>query len=318
MSFPNTRLRRLRKNSALRKLVSEARISPENLVMPFFVIDGKNKKKQIKSMPGIFQFSIDNVVKEARKVFQLGVPAVLLFGVPDKKDNIGSYAFKDNGIVQKSIRAIKEKIPGLVVITDVCLCSYTGSGHCEIGDNDATLDVLARIALSHAKAGSDIVAPSAMMDGQVQIIRRTLDEAEYQDTAIMAYSAKYASSFYGPFRDAANSKPKYGNRKSYQMNYANTHEAVREVALDIEEGADIVMVKPALAYLDVITKIKNSFPVPVAAYNVSGEFSLVKAAASRGWIDEKKVVLEILTSIKRAGADIIITYYAKDIKKIIQ
>jgi porphobilinogen synthase len=346
MKFPEYRLRRLRKNENLRKLFSETKLSISDFVMPYFVIEGKNVKQEINSMPGIFRYSIDQLLKEVEEIYKLGTIAVLLFGVPDRKDEIGSYAYSKDGIVQKAIKAIKKEIPDIVVITDVCLCSYTTHGHCGILkkrpwsmvnsprsmvnsqqkknrglwpvdhgpiDNDATLEVLAKIALSHAEAGADIVAPSAMMDEQVQAIRKILDKNGFKDVAIMSYSAKYASSFYGPFREAADSSPKFGDRKSYQMNYCNIKEALREIETDINEGADIVMVKPALSYLDVIRAIKEKFNVPLAAYNVSGEYSMVKAAAQKNWLDEKSVALEILTSIKRAGADIIITYWAKDV-----
>jgi len=321
MKFPEYRLRRLRKNENLRKLFSETKLSISDFVMPYFVIEGKNVKQEINSMPGIFRYSIDQLLKEVEEIYKLGVLSVLLFGVPNRKDEIGSYAYSKDGIVQKAIKAIKKEIPDIVVITDVCLCSYTTHGHCGLLsfsrknyiDNDATLEVLAKIALSHAGAGADIVAPSAMMDGQVQAIRKILDKNGFKDVAIMSYSAKYASSFYGPFREAADSSPKFGDRKSYQMNYCNIKEALREIETDINEGADIVMVKPALSYLDVIRAIKEKFNVPIAAYNVSGEYSMVKAAAQKNWLDEKSVVLEILTSIKRAGADIIITYWVKDV-----
>jgi porphobilinogen synthase len=348
MKFPEYRLRRLRKNENLSKLFSEAKLSISEFVMPYFVIEGKNVKQEINSMPGIFRYSIDQLLKEVEEIYKLGILSVLLFGVPDRKDEIGSYAYSKDGIVQKAIKAIKKEIPDIVVITDVCLCSYTTHGHCGILkkrprsivnspkpmdnsqrekncglwpvdyrpiDNDATLEVLAKIALSHAEAGADIVAPSAMMDGQVQAIRKILDKNGFKDVAIMSYSAKYASSFYGPFREAADSSPKFGNRKSYQMNYCNIKEALREIETDINEGADIVMVKPALSYLDVIRAIKEKFNVPLAAYNVSGEYSMVKAAVQKNWLDEKSVALEILTSIKRAGADIIITYWAKDVAR---
>jgi porphobilinogen synthase len=334
MKFPEYRLRRLRKNENLRKLFSETKLSISDFVMPYFVIEGKNVKQEINSMPGIFRYSIDQLLKEVEEIYKLGVLSVLLFGVPNRKDEIGSYAYSKDGIVQKAIKAIKKEIPDIVVITDVCLCSYTTHGHCGLLsfsrkkesnqrktyyiDNDATLEVLAKIALSHAEAGADIVAPSAMMDGQVQAIRKILDKNGFKDVAIMSYSAKYASSFYGPFREAADSSPKFGDRKSYQMNYCNIKEALREIETDINEGADIVMVKPALSYLDVIRAIKEKFNVPLAAYNVSGEYSMVKAAAQKNWLDEKSVALEILTSIKRAGADIIITYWAKDVARWIR
>ena len=340
------RLRRLRKNENLRKLFSETKLCVSDFVMPYFVVEGKDVKQPINSMPGISRFSVDNLLKEVNEIYKNGIVAILLFGVPQKKDEVGSEAYSENGIVQKAIRAIKNKLPEIIVITDVCLCSYTSHGHCGIVkespqstvhslqkknktyglrtmdhgqiNNDATLEIISKIALSHAQAGADIVAPSAMMDGQVKSIRDILDENGFKDVAIMSYSAKYASNFYGPFREAADSSPKFGDRKSYQMNYCNIKEALREVEQDIKEGADIVMVKPALAYLDVIRAVKENFNIPVAAYNVSGEYSMVKAVAEKGWLDEKNLVLEILTSIKRAGADIIITYWAKQVVKWIE
>lgn len=309
-------LRRLRKTQALRDMVSETNLSIRNLVMPCFVIEGKNQKRPIPSMPGIYQLSIDNLVLEAKELTRLGIPATLLFGIPDKKDQEGSAAYLEDGLIQRAVRRIKKEVPGIVVITDVCLCSYTTPGHCEVKDNDTTLKILTKIALSHAKAGADMVAPSAMMDGQVGVIRKSLDDNGFTDVGIMAYSAKYASSFYGPFREAASCTPKQGDRSSYQMDFRNSDEALREIEADIEEGADIVMVKPALAYLDIIRRVKEKFNIPLAAYNVSGEYSMVKAAAQNGWLDDKKTVLEILTAIKRAGADIIITYHAKEIAEV--
>ncbi|MGB9612876.1 MAG: porphobilinogen synthase [Candidatus Margulisiibacteriota bacterium] len=309
------RPRRLRKTQALRDLVSETNLSVKKLVMPYFVIEGKGQKKPVSSMPGVYQLSVDNLIKDAKEVVRLGIPAVLLFGILRRKDKKGSQSYHKDGIVQKAVRVLKKEVPELVVITDVCLCSYTIFGHCEVGSNDETLKILARVAVSHAEAGADVVAPSAMMDGQVKAIREALDQHGFSDTAIMSYSAKYASNFYGPFREAARSAPQFGDRKSYQMDYRNSDEALREVEADIEEGADIVMIKPALAYLDVIRRVKDRFHVPIAAYNVSGEYSLVKAAGKKGWIDESKAILEILTAIKRAGADIIITYHAKEIAK---
>ncbi len=326
MGYPKYRLKRLRRNETFRRLVQETRLSVDSLVMPFFVREGKNIKKPIVSLPGQNQLSIDKLIREAKSAKSLGIPAVLIFGIPEKKDESGSGAFSKEGIIQKAIIALKEKVPGLLVISDVCLCEFTSTGHCGvinkaikpqgnnvILDNEATLDLLARTALSQAEAGADMVAPSAMADGQVLAIRRILDDNGYPEVPIMAYSAKYASSFYGPFRDAVESAPKTGDRKSYQMNPANYREALREIFLDVQEGADIIMVKPALAYLDIIAKARNKFDLPIAAYNVSGEFSMVKAAAKAGWIDEEKTVLEILTAIKRAGADIIITYHAMEI-----
>jgi porphobilinogen synthase len=314
------RPRRLRRNSILREMIRETSLDVGDLIYPLFVVPGDNIKEEIDSMPGVYHFSIDLLVEEVKEVRDLGIPAILLFGVPSYKDELGSEAYSEEGIVQKAVREIKEKVPEIVVITDVCMCGYTTHGHCGIVENgqvlnDKTVDYIAKIALSHVEAGADIVAPSDMMDGRVAAIRKLLDSKGFVNTPIMAYSAKYASSFYGPFREAANSFPQFGDRKSYQMDYGNSNEALREIALDIEEGADIVMVKPALSYLDIIRRVKDNFNIPIAAYNVSGEYSMVKAAAKMGWIDEKSVVLEILTSIKRAGADMIITYFAKDVAK---
>lgn len=323
MYFPDYRPRRLRKNENFRRMLSETALSVSDLIYPLFVVEGKDIKKPINSMPGNFQMSIDYLVKEAEKTRKLGIPAVLLFGIPDKKDEAASGAFARDGIVQRAVRKIKEKAPDILVITDVCLCEYTSHGHCgmiEKGDvdNDATLEVLAETALSHARAGADMVAPSAMMDGQIGAIRETLDEAGYETLPLMAYAAKYASCFYGPFREAAESTPQYGDRRSYQMDPANSDEAIREMNLDVEEGADILMVKPALPYLDIIRRAKEEFDLPVAAYNVSGEFSMIKAAASLGWLDGEKAMLESLLSIKRAGADIIITYFAQEAAQVLQ
>jgi porphobilinogen synthase len=303
-------------------MVRETSLSPDNFIYPLFVTFGKGVRKEISSMPGCYQESVDTVTKHAKEVFSLGIPSVILFGIPEHKDELGSGAYDEHGVVQKGIRAIKNKVPELFVITDVCMCEYTSHGHCGIiknGDvqNDPTLELLAQEAVSHAKAGADMVAPSDMMDGRVDAIRTVLDEEGYAEIPIMSYAAKYASAFYGPFRDAAESTPQFGDRRSYQMDPANRREALKEVALDIEEGADIVMVKPALAYLDVISDVKDSFDVPVAAYNVSGEYSLVKAAGKLGWIDEQRVMMEILTSIKRAGADLILTYFAKEASKVL-
>lgn len=318
-------LRRLRSKESLRKLFCETTLNVYNLVMPYFVVDGRNQKQKIESMPGIFRYSVDNLIKEVKEIYNLGIQAVLLFGVPNKKDILGSQAYRKDGIVQTAIKMIKKELPQVTVIADVCLCSYTSSGHCGIIksknkcvyiiDNYKTLKILSQIALSYAKAGADIVAPSAMMDGQVQAIRQTLDKNGFHNVAIMSYSAKYASNFYSPFREAADSSPKFGDRKNYQLDYHNIREALREVEQDIKEKADIVMVKPAVAYLDVIKAVKDSFNIPVAAFNVSGEYAMVKAAANNGWINEKDVVLEILTAIKRAGADIIITYWAKEVAR---
>lgn len=320
MSFPINRPRRLRASETMRKMVRETHLMPEDFVYPMFVTSGKGVKKKIPSMPGCFQMSVEGIVKKARDVQKLGIPAVLLFGIPEHKDARASEAYKKTGVVQKAVKAIKDKVPDLLVITDVCLCEYTDHGHCGIikeGEilNDPTLEVLGKEALSHAEAGADIVAPSDMMDGRVGFIRDVLDSHGYYNTPIMSYAAKYASAFFAPFRDAAESVPQFGDRKSYQMDPSNRIEATKEVALDIEEGADIVIVKPAMTYLDIISDIKNTFDLPVAAYNVSGEYAMVKAAAKLGWIDENKVMMEILTSIKRAGADIIITYHAMDAAK---
>lgn len=318
MAFPVTRLRRLRQSAVLQKMVRETILTPADLVMPLFVRPGVNIKKPITSMPGNFQFSVDMLVENCKELYGKGVLSVLLFGIPDCKDETGEVACAHDGIVQQAIKAIKKEVPGLYVIADVCNCEYTSHGHCGTivdgdVDNDLTLVTLAKQSLSLAQAGVDMIAPSDMMDGRVGAIRSMLDANGFQKTPIMAYSAKYASGFYGPFREAAESAPQFGNRSTYQMDPANKNEALREVALDIEEGADIVMVKPALSYLDIISDVKRNFNIPIAAYNVSGEFSMVKAAAANGWIDEKRVVREILTSIKRAGADIIISYHTQDI-----
>lgn len=300
----------------------ETSLSPDDFIYPLFVTYGKNIRREIKSMPGCFQESVDKIVKHAKEVYSLGIPAVILFGIPEHKDETGSGAYDPHGVVQKAIKAIKNKVPGLYVITDVCMCEYTSHGHCGIIEkgavkNDPTLELLAKEAVSHARAGADMVAPSDMMDGRVKAIRIALDSEGFSEMAIMSYAAKYASAFYGPFREAAESTPKFGDRRSYQMDPANRREALKEAALDIEEGADIVMVKPALAYLDIISDVKNSFDVPVAAYNVSGEYSLIKAADKLGWIDGKRVMMEVLTSIKRAGADLILTYFAKEATKML-
>jgi porphobilinogen synthase len=320
--FPYQRPRRLRKNETVRRMVRETSLSPSDLIYPLFVTYGKNVRRAIKSMPGCFQESVDMVVKHAKEVSSLGIPAVILFGIPEHKDEIGSGAYDPRGEVQRAITAIKNKVPGLYVITDVCMCEYTSHGHCGViegGDvkNDATLELLAREAVSHAKAGADMVAPSDMMDGRVAVIREALDEEGFSGTPIMSYAAKYASAFYGPFREAAESTPEFGDRRSYQMDPANRREAMKEVALDIEEGADIVMVKPAMTYLDIISDVKENCDLPVAAYNVSGEYSVIKAAAKLGWIDEERAMMEVLTSIKRAGADLILTYFAKEAAKVL-
>jgi porphobilinogen synthase len=317
MTFPTTRLKRLRKTQGLRSLVRETRVHTADLIMPMFVVPGRNVTKPIASMPGIYNLSVDTAVEEAKRYQDLGFQSVILFAVPDYKDDIGSASWQDDGIIQQSIRAIKERVPGINVITDLCFCEYTSHGHCGIMrdgsiDNDATLDGLVKQTLSHAKHGVDMVAPSGMIDGAVGRMRAALDQEKYHDVPIMAYSAKFASSFYGPFREAAQCAPQYGDRRTYQQDPANLQEALREIALDIEEGADIIMVKPALAFLDVIRCAKDRFQMPTAAYNVSGEYSMVKAAAAQGWINGERVMLELLTSIKRAGADIIITYFAPE------
>ena len=323
MYFPDYRPRRLRKNENFRRMVRETSLSVDDMVYPLFVVEGKGVKKPISSMPGNFQMSVDHLVREVEKTKELGISAVLLFGIPEKKDEVASGAFAQDGIVQRAVRRIKDRTPDILVITDVCLCEYTNHGHCgmmEKGDvdNDPTIEVLAETALSHAKAGADMVAPSAMMDGQIGAIREVLDESGYETVPIMAYAAKYASCFYGPFREAAESAPQYGDRKSYQMDPANSDEAIREMTLDVEEGADILMVKPALPYLDIIRRAKEEFDLPIAAYNVSGEFSMIKAAANLGWLDGERAMMESLVSIKRAGADIIITYFAQEAAKIIR
>jgi porphobilinogen synthase len=322
MQFPEYRARRLRKNENFRRLIRETSLSVDDLVYPLFAVPGKNFKKPILSMPGQFQLSVDNIAREAQKASELGIPAVLLFGIPAKKDEMATGAFAKDGIVQQAVKRIKNEVPDILVITDVCLCEYTSHGHCgmlekDCVQNDTTLEVLAETAVSLARAGADMVAPSAMMDGQVAAIREALDENSFEDTPIMAYAAKYESSFYGPFREAAESAPQFGDRKTYQMDPANADEAIREIALDVGEGADIIMVKPALAYLDVIYRAKQEFDLPLAAYNVSGEYSMIKAAASLGWLDEEKAMVESLTAIKRAGADIIITYWAKEVAKLL-
>jgi len=319
MAFPQQRLRRTRRTAGLRSLVRETRLSPQDLIYPIFVRSGEDVKNPIASMPGIFQLSINHAVAEARRAHGLGIPAVLLFGIPDHKDEAATGAYDPEGVVQLATRAIKDAVPELLVITDVCLCEYTSHGHCgvvekETGEvfNDVSLELLARTAASQAEAGADVVAPSDMMDGRVAAIRSELDNEGFENTPIMSYAAKYASAFYGPFRDAADSAPQFGDRRSYQMDPANAREALVETGLDIEEGADIVMVKPALPYLDVLRRVRESTDLPLAAYNVSGEYAMVKAAANNGWLDEERAVLEALTGIKRAGADIIITYHAPD------
>jgi porphobilinogen synthase len=322
MQFPEYRARRLRKNENFRCLIRETKLSVDDLVYPLFAVSGKSVKKPITSMPGQFQLSVDYIAKEAQKARDLGIPAVLLFGIPAKKDKMATDAFAKDGIVQQAVKRIKNEVPDILVITDVCLCEYTSHGHCGMLEkdsvqNDETLEVLAETALSHTRAGADMVAPSAMMDGQVAAIREALDENAFENVPIMAYAAKYASSFYGPFREAAESAPQFGDRKSYQMDPANADEAIREMSLDVGEGADIIMVKPALAYLDIICRAKQEFDLPVAAYNVSGEYSMIKAAAQLGWLDEEKAMVESLTAIKRAGADIIITYFALQMARLL-
>jgi porphobilinogen synthase len=317
MSFPVQRPRRLRRSEALRGLVRETRLSTAGLIYPLFVCPGERVKQEVSSMPGVFQQSVDRIVEECREVEALGLPGVILFGLPDSKDARGSSSLEAHGVVQRAIAAIRKANLKLLVITDVCLCEYTDHGHCGVIEkdevvNDATVAVLAEQALSHARAGADVVAPSDMMDGRVAAIRWTLDEHNFSDVAILSYAAKYCSGFYGPFREAAGSTPIFGDRRSYQMDPSNAREALKEVALDLEEGADMIMVKPALPYLDVIRQVRDACNVPVAAYNVSGEYAMVKAASANGWLDEKRVVLEILTGIQRAGASIILTYHAKD------
>lgn len=322
MSFPQTRMRRLRSSENIRRLVRETSLSVDDFIYPLFVVSEENVKRPINSMPGIWQFSVDKLAAEVEEIVSLGIKAVLLFGLPDYKDNIGSASWQDEGVVQRAIREIKTQAPDLLVIGDVCLCEYTDHGHCGYiennrVDNDRTLELLGKQAVSYAKAGCDIIAPSDMMDGRIGYIREKLDNNDFKDTIIMSYAAKYASAFYGPFREAADSAPQFGDRRAYQMDAANVREALREVKLDIEEGADIVMVKPALAYLDVLRAVKDEFHFPTAAYNVSGEYSMIKAAALKGWIDEERVMMEVLTSMKRAGADMIITYFAKDAARLL-
>jgi porphobilinogen synthase len=339
--MPFSRLRRLRRNSQIRELISEAHLSVSHLIMPYFIIEGEGRREPIESMPGIYRFSVDEAVKDMKEAKKLGIKAVLLFGIPGKKDEAGTESYRKDGIVQRAVQAIKKNTEDMILITDVCLCGYTSHGHCGVVkgsrikgqgsghksqdvrvqdqiqefyvDNDETLKILARIALSHAEAGADFVAPSSMMDGQVKVIREALHMNGFHDVGILAYSAKYASNFYGPFRDALDSSPHFGDRKGYQMDFRNSDEALREIEQDISEGADIVMVKPALAYLDIIYRARQKFTVPIAAYNVSGEYALVKGGVKEGIVNEREMVLEILTAVKRAGADLIITYHAKDV-----
>ena len=323
MAFPQNRMRRLRSSDSVRRLIRQTSLTVDDFVYPLFVREGKGLKEPINSMVGCFHFSVDTIADEVKDVVSLGIPAVLLFGLPGKKDAKGSQAWAENGVVQRAIREIKEATPELLVITDVCLCEYTDHGHCGVikddkVDNDATCELLARVALSHAHAGADIVAPSDMMDGRIKYIREALEENNFENVAIMSYAAKYASAFYGPFRDAAESAPAFGDRKAYQMDQANSDQAMAEIALDIEEGADIVMVKPALAYLDIIYRAKQRFDCPIAAYNVSGEYTMLNSAADKGLIDRDATMMEMLTGIKRAGADIIITYFAKTAAKQIR
>ncbi len=320
MLFPDYRPRRLRQNEAFRRMIRETRLAVDDLILPLFAIKGRNVRNPIESMPGHFQLSVDQLIKAATSAKNLGIPAVMLFGIPEAKDPLGTRAYAADGIVQTAVKALKDKLSELVVITDVCLCQYTDHGHCGVVDgqtidNDASLDLLARTALSHAKAGADMVAPSDMMDGRVAEIRNILDENNFSQVPIMSYAAKYCSAYYGPFRSAADSAPQFGDRRTYQMDPANAIEAIREVSMDVEEGADIVMVKPALAYLDIICRVREEFDLPVAAYNVSGEFAMIKAAEKLGWIDGPKVMLETLTAIKRAGADMILTYFAIEAAK---
>jgi len=320
--FPTVRMRRMRGNENLRRLVRETELSVDDLIMPLFVCPGSGIKKEIGSMPGNYHMSVDVLVEECREIRDLGIPGVILFGIPESKDEVGSDTWSDGGIIQKAVRAVKKEVKDLLIITDVCFCEYTSHGHCGVlkngkVDNDATLVNIARQAVSHAQAGADMVAPSDMMDGRIAVMREALDNAGFSEIPIMAYSAKYASAFYGPFRDAADSTPQEGDRRGYQMDPPNGDEALREAELDMMEGADILMVKPALSYLDIIYRVKQEFSMPVAAYNVSGEFSMVKAAAAKGMIDEERVMMEMLTSMKRAGADIILTYFAKDVARLL-
>lgn len=323
MLFPEYRSRRLRQTAGFRRMIQETVLSVNDLILPLFAISGKKVKNEIPSMPGQYQLSIDNLIKTAEYAFSLGIPAVMIFGVPDQKDSLGTEAYIIDGIVQRTVKALKKSIPELVVITDVCLCQYMDHGHCgivegNVVDNDATIDLLAAVALSHVQAGADMVAPSDMMDGRVAAIRERLDENGFSNIPIMSYSAKYCSAYYGPFRDAADSAPKFGDRRSYQMDPCNGLEAIREADLDVNEGADIIMVKPALPYLDIIRRIRDSVDLPVAAYNVSGEYAMIKAADQKGWVDGEKVMMETLVSIKRAGADLILTYFAIEAAEVLK
>jgi porphobilinogen synthase len=323
MQFPDYRPRRLRSSDMFRRMIRETVLTADDFILPLFAVDGKNVKNPIAPMPGHYQLSVDNIVNAAREARELSIPAVMLFGIPNKKDPLGTKAYSKDGVVQKAVRSIKDKVDGIAVITDVCLCQYTDHGHCGmvekgIIENDATLDLLARTAVSHADAGADMVAPSDMMDGRVGIIREMLDEEGYNQVPIMSYAAKYCSAYYGPFREAAHSAPQFGDRRTYQMDPANAIEAIREAALDVGEGADIIMVKPALPYLDIIYRIREEFDLPVAAYNVSGEYAMIKAAEKMGWIDGEKVMMETLTAIKRAGADMILTYFALEAATVLR
>jgi porphobilinogen synthase len=323
MFYPTYRGRRIRGREVFRRMVCETSLSVNDLIYPMFAAFGSGIRKEISSMPGIYQQSVENIVEEAREVYELGVPAVILFGIPEFKDSVGSSACLEKGVVQEAIRALKRDVPGLAVITDVCMCEYTDHGHCGVikdgdVDNDATLALLCQEALSHAEAGADMVAPSDMMDGRVRAIRETLDNNGFTHLPIMSYAVKYASGYYGPFREAAESAPQFGDRRSYQMDPANRLEAIREAAMDVEEGADILMVKPGLPYLDIVREVRNEFNLPLAVYNVSGEYSMVKAAARNGWIDEDRVVMETMTAFKRAGADLILTYHAKDVARLLR
>lgn len=323
MLFPDYRPRRMRQNEAFRRMIRETILTVDDLILPLFAIEGKGIKNPIPSMPGHYQLSIDNLVKTALTAEKLGIPAIMLFGIPDKKDPLGTKAYAKDGIVQKAVQALKNKLSDMAVITDVCLCQYTDHGHCGVlqgdtVDNDSSLDLLAKAALSHAKAGADMVAPSDMMDGRVGEIRETLDENDFSHIPIMSYSAKYCSAYYGPFREAAHSAPQFGDRRTYQMDPSNALEAIREVSMDVEEGADVIMIKPALSYLDIICRIRDEIDLPVAAYNVSGEYAMVKAAEKMGWIDGEKVMMETLISIKRAGADMILTYFAMEAAELLR
>ena len=320
MLFPDFRGRRLRANKNFRRMIRETKLSCDDLILPLFAIEGKEVKKPIESMPGHFQFSCDYIVKKAKEAYEAGVPAIILFGIPDKKDSLATRAYAPDSIVQKAVKEVKEKVPDILVITDVCLCGYMDHGHCGVVekgiiDNDASLDLLAKTALSHAEAGADMVAPSDMMDGRVSEIRQTLDEEGFSNTPIMSYAVKYSSAFYGPFRQAAESAPQFGDRKTYQMDPANSIEALREATMDMEEGADIIMVKPALSYLDIIYRLKEEIDLPIAAYNVSGEYSIMKAGEIMGWVNANEIIMETLLSIKRAGADLILTYSAIDVAR---